>query len=152
MSGRQYLWKFLPGLAMAACIAAASARAAEKPNILFIMSDDHCARAIGAYEMRLAPLNPTPNIDRLAREGMLFTNVFCTNSICTPSRANIITGQYCQRNGVLDLYSVLPPERHFLPAEMRKAGYGNAVIGKWHLKHSPNHFDYYCVIPGQGSY
>ena len=123
-----------------------------RPNIIFIMSDDHCARAIGAYASRLASLDPTPNIDKLAEEGMLFTHVFCTNSICTPSRANIITGQYCQTNGVLDLYSVLPGEKHFLPAEMKKAGYTTAVIGKWHLKNSPQNFDYYCVIPGQGRY
>ena len=123
-----------------------------RPNIIFIMSDDHCARAIGAYASRLASLDPTPNIDKLAEEGMLFTHVFCTNSICTPSRANIITGQYCQTNGVLDLYSELPGNKHFLPAEMKKAGYTTAVIGKWHLKNSPQNFDYYCVIPGQGRY
>ena len=123
-----------------------------KPNILFIMSDDHCARAIGAYGSRLADLDPTPNIDKLASEGMIFSNVFCNNSICTPSRASIITGQYPQTNGVLDLYSVLPPERHYLPLEMKKAGYTTAVIGKWHLKHTPQNFDYYCVIPGQGRY
>ena len=123
-----------------------------KPNIIFIMSDDHCEQAIGAYGSRLAPLNPTPNIDKLAKEGMLFTNVFCVNSICTPSRANIMTGQYCQRNGVFDLYSKLPGDRQYLSGEMQKAGYTTAVIGKWHLKYSPAHFDYYLVIPGQGEY
>jgi len=116
------------------------------------MSDDHCARAIGAYGSRFSSLDPTPNIDKLAEEGMLFTHVFCTNSISTPSRANIMTGQYCQRNGVLDLYSVLPADKHYLSAEMKKAGYTTAVIGKWHLKNAPQNFDYYCVIPGQGSY
>ena len=78
-----------------------------KPNILFIMSDDHCERAIGVYNSRLAKLNPTPNLDRLARKGMIFDNVFCTNSICTPSRASILTGQYSHRNGVFDLYDSL---------------------------------------------
>jgi uncharacterized sulfatase len=116
------------------------------------MSDDHTSQAIGAYGGRLAKLNPTPTIDRLAREGMLFENVFCTNSICTPSRANIMTGQYCQTNGVLDLNGTLPPEKHYLAIEMKKAGYTTAMIGKWHLKQEPAHFDYYCVLPGQGKY
>jgi len=123
-----------------------------KPNVLFIMSDDHTTQAIGAYGSRLAKLNPTPTIDRLAREGMRFDRVFCTNSICTPSRANIMTGQHCQRNGVLDLYSVLPPEKQHLAIEMKKSGYNTAMIGKWHLQQSPIHFDYYCVLPGQGQY
>jgi len=123
-----------------------------KPNVLYIMSDDHTAQAIGAYGSRLARLDPTPTIDRLAREGMIFSNVFCVNSICTPSRANIMTGQQCQRNGALDLYGVLPPERQHLSIEMKKAGYATAMIGKWHLKADPSTFDYYCVLPGQGEY
>ena len=79
------------------------AEPAKRPNILFMMSDDHCARAVGAYGMRLAKLNPTPNLDRLARGGMLFENVFCANSICTPSRATLMTGQYryCMPQGCL---------------------------------------------------
>ena len=123
-----------------------------RPNILFIMSDDHCAQAIGAYGSRLAALNPTPAIDRLAAEGMLFENTFCTNSICTPSRASIMTGQYSQTNGVLTLDERLAPERHYLAIEMKKAGYQTAMIGKWHLKDEPAHFDYYKVLPGQGKY
>ncbi|UCD52604.1 MAG: sulfatase-like hydrolase/transferase [Phycisphaerales bacterium] len=124
----------------------------KRPNILFIMSDDHCAQAIGAYGSRLALLNPTPTIDRLAAEGMLFENAFCTNSICTPSRATIMTGQYSQTNGVLTLDERLAPERHTLAIEMKKAGYQTAMIGKWHLKDEPAHFDYYKVLPGQGKY
>jgi len=127
-------------------------RETSRPNILFIMSDDHCARAIGVYGSRLAKLDPTPNLDRFARKGMLFDNVFCTNSICTPSRASILTGQYSHRNGVYDLYDSLPGEKHYLPKEMQKAGYTTAVIGKWHLKESPEYFDYYSVIAGQGRY
>jgi len=129
--------------------------AAEKegpPNILFIMSDDHTTQAIGAYGDRLASRNPTPNIDALANNGMRFDRVFCHNSICTPSRASIITGQYSQKNGVLDLNGNIPPERQFLPIEMKKAGYQTAMIGKWHLKKEPAAFDYYCVLPGQGEY
>jgi arylsulfatase A-like enzyme len=132
-----------------------SAEAADRgknPNILFIMSDDHTTQAIGAYGSRLAPLNPTPTIDALAGSGMRFDRVFCNNSICTPSRASIITGQYPQTHGVLDLSGAVPPEKQFLPMEMRKAGYQTAMIGKWHLKEEPAAFDYYCVLPGQGKY
>ena len=123
-----------------------------RPNVLFIMSDDHCAQAIGAYGSRLAKLDPTPTIDRLAAEGLLFESAFCTNSICTPSRASIMTGQYSQTNGVLTLDESLPPERHSLAIEMKKAGYRTAMLGKWHLKTEPVHFDDYKVLPGQGKY
>ena len=122
------------------------------PNVLFIMSDDHTTQAIGVYGSRLARLNPTPNIDALARNGMRFDRVFCNNSICTPSRATILTGQYSQTNGVLDLTGNLPAERQYLPIEMNRAGYHTAMVGKWHLKQEPAAFDYYCVLPGQGSY
>ena len=129
----------------------AAKASAERPNIIFIMSDDHAAHAIGAYGGRLAKLNPTPVIDTLARDGVLLENAFCTNSICTPSRACIMTGQYSIVNGVLDLGGSLAPENQYLAIEMRKAGYQTAMIGKWHLKLEPN-FDYYKVLPGQGSY
>ncbi len=124
----------------------------QKPNILFIMSDDHTSQAFGIYGSRLASLNPTPNLDKIGREGMIFDNVFCTNSICTPSRASIITGQYSQTNGVLDLIGSIPTERQYLPSEMKKAGYLTAMIGKWHLKDEPAAFDYYNIFPGQGRY
>jgi len=124
---------------------------AERPNILFIMSDDHAAHAIGAYRGRLAKLNPTPNLDAFAREGTLMENAFCTNSICTPSRACIMTGQYSHVNGVLDLGGRLDGDHQYLAIEMRKAGYLTAMVGKWHLKLEPN-FDYYKVLPGQGKY
>lgn len=129
-----------------------SASAAERPNILFIMSDDHTAHAISAYGGRLAEVAPTPNIDRLASEGALFKNAFCTNSICSPSRACILTGQYCHNNGAFDLAGRVLPEDQMLAIEMGKAGYQTAMIGKWHLKVEPAAFDYYCVLPGQGSY
>lgn len=124
----------------------------KQPNILYIMSDDHTSQAIGAYGSRLAGLNPTPNLDKLAAEGMLFQNAFCNNAICTPSRASIITGQYPQTNGVLDLDIHLDGSRHYLPAELKKLGYSTAIIGKWHLHEEPNNFDFYQVLPGQGKY
>ncbi|MEC9091745.1 MAG: sulfatase-like hydrolase/transferase, partial [Planctomycetota bacterium] len=121
------------------------------PNILFIMSDDHTAQAVGVYATFLKKLNPTPNIDALAKEGIIFENAFCTNGICTPSRACIITGQYNHNNGVFDLGGRIKPPDQMLPIEMKKAGYQTAMIGKWHLKEEPN-FDYYKVLPGQGKY
>lgn len=129
-----------------------SKRQEKPPNILFVMSDDHTTQAIGVYGSRLAKLNPTPNIDALAKNGMRFDRVFCNNSICTPSRASIITSQYSQKNGVLDLNDHLPPDKQYLPMEMKKAGYQTVIIGKWHLKSEPAAFDYYCVLPGQGKY
>ncbi len=123
----------------------------QRPNILFIMSDDHTAQAVGAYATVLKDLNPTPTIDTLAAEGMAFDNAFCTNAICTPSRACIITGQYPHVNGVFDLRGNIPPEKQVLPILFRNAGYQTAMIGKWHLKKEPN-FDYYKVLPGQGKY
>jgi len=123
-----------------------------KPNVLFIMSDDHTFQAVGAYGSRLAKVDPTPVIDSLAANGMRFDRVFCNNSICAPSRASIITGQYSQKNGVTDLGGAVGPESQYLAIEMKKAGYSTAMIGKWHLKKEPAAFDYYCVLPGQGSY
>ena len=123
----------------------------QRPNILFIMSDDHTAQAVGAYATVLKDLDPTPTIDTLAAEGMTFENAFCTNAICTPSRASIITGQYPHVNGVFDLRGNIPPEKQTLPILFREAGYQTAMIGKWHLKKEPN-FDYYKVLPGQGKY
>ena len=122
-----------------------------RPNILFIMSDDHAAHAIGAYGGRLAKLNPTPLIDKLAGEGVIMTRAFCVNAICTPSRACIMTGQYNHINKVYTLREKLAPANHTLAIEMRKGGYQTAMIGKWHLKTEPN-FDYYKVLPSQGKY
>ena len=125
---------------------------ANRPNILFIMSDDHAAHAISAYGGRLAKIAPTPNLDRLANEGAILRNAFCTNSICSPSRASILTGQYSHTNGAVDLSGKVFPGKQMLPLEMKKAGYETAMIGKWHLKVEPKDFDYYCVLPGQGKY
>ena len=129
-----------------------SLAADQRPNILYIMSDDHAAHAISAYGSRLAAIAPTPNLDRLAKEGAMLTNAFCTNSICSPSRACVLTGQYCHVNGAIDLDGHVPPGQQMLAMQMKKAGYQTAMIGKWHLKDEPADFDYYCVLPGQGNY
>ena len=129
-----------------------AANADDRPNILFIMSDDHAAHAVSAYGSRLAKVAPTPNIDRLAKEGAIFTNAFCTNSICSPSRACVLTGQYNHINGSFDLSGKVEPGKQMLAIQMKKAGYETAMIGKWHLKVEPADFDYYCVLPGQGKY
>ena len=98
-----------------------------KPNIIFIMSDDHTSQAVGAYGGRLATLDPTPTIDALAAEGVVLENAFAHNAICTPSRACIMTGQYSAINGCLTLNERLPAERQYLSIEMKKAGYQTAV-------------------------
>ena len=134
------------------CIFCLHSALGKKPNILYIMSDDHAAHGISAYGGRLAQIAPTPNLDRLAKEGALFKNAFCTNSICSPSRACVLTGQYNHTNGAVDLSGKVLPGKQMLAIEMGKAGYETAMIGKWHLKVEPKDFNYYCVLPGQGKY
>ena len=104
-------------IAAALILAATFVEAAKKPNILYIMSDDHAAHAIGAYGGRLAKLNPTPNLDKLASEGVRLSNCFCINSICTPSRATIMTGQYSHANGVTTLKGRFRPIARLSPSK-----------------------------------
>ena len=122
---------------------------AERPNILFIMSDDHASHAIGSYGSRI---NDTPQLDRIAAGGMRFENCFCTNSICAPSRAVILTGRYSHLNGLRDNALAFDGAQLTFPKLLQRAGYQTAMIGKWHLKSDPTGFDYWIVLPGQGSY
>src|SRR5918997_6497978 len=127
--------------------------AEQAPNILFIMSDYHAAHALSCYGSRI---NVTPNLDRIAAGGMRFDNCFCTNAICTPSRASILTGTYNHVNGATTLVTPLDGRQVTFPKLMQAAGYQTAVIGKWHLGHGgihdPQGFDHWSVLPGQGLY
>ena len=129
-------------------LATASVASAAPPNLLFIMSDDHAAHAIGAYG---SMINTTPNLDRLAREGMRFDRVFVTNSICTPSRACILTGQYAHINGV-PVFNRFDSARDTAAKRLQAAGYYTGMIGKWHLGSDPAGFDRWEILPGQGVY
>jgi arylsulfatase A-like enzyme len=124
-----------------------------RPNILFIMSDDHAAQAISAYGHGI---NQTPNIDRLASRGARFDHCYVTNSICTPSRAAILTGTYNHVNGVTSLSTGFNNRMPHVAKHLQHEGYQTAIVGKWHLHEGPQHcptgFDYWSILPGQGEY
>lgn len=127
-------------------------QAADRPNILFIFSDDHAPHAIGAYDGWLKSVNPTPEIDKLAAQGMLFQNSFCTNSICGPSRAVIQTGKHSHKNGFMNNGNSFDWNQQTFPKLLRQAGYTTAIYGKSHLKGEPQGYDDWKVLPGQGLY
>ncbi len=127
--------------------------AAEKPNIVFLFSDDHALAAISAYGSHLKDAAPTPNLDRIAKEGALFRRSYCTNSICGPSRASILTGKHSHKNGFLDNEMCeFDGSQATFPKGLQAVGYETAIVGKWHLASKPTGFDYWEILPGQGSY
>jgi len=121
----------------------------ERPNILFIMSDDHSYQTISAYNDKLIE---TPNLDRIADEGVIFHNSFVGNSICAPSRATMLTGKHTHKNGQINNAVTFDGSQVTFPKLLKAAGYQTALVGKWHLKSDPTGFDYWNVLPGQGQY
>jgi arylsulfatase A-like enzyme len=121
----------------------------QRPNIIYIMSDDHDADAISAYSKKFIS---TPHIDRLAKEGMLFTRNFVSNSICGPVRATLITGQHSHKNGMKDNRTRFDSSKLTMPKIFQQNGYQTAIVGKWHLHSYPTGFDYWKILPGQGLY
>lgn len=124
-----------------------------RPNIVFVLTDDHAAHSIGCYG---SVVNETPRIDEIAEHGCRFDNCFVTNSLCTPSRASILTGAYSHVNGVYSLFTPFDASQPTFVSQLRAAGYRTAMIGKWHMGHGEGHdpqgFDYWDVVPGQGDY
>jgi len=122
---------------------------ATRPNILYIMTDDHAAHMLSAYGSKIAS---TPNLDRIGAEGVRFSNAFCTNSLCAPSRATLLTGKYSHANGLRNNMDTFDGSQQTFPKLLQAAGYETAVVGKWHLKSEPTGFDYWNILPGQGVY
>ena len=128
------------------------AKGAERPNIVWIFSDDHSYQTIGAYGGRLASLNPSPNIDRIAREGIRFDRAYVGNSICAPSRATLLTGKHSHLNGKYDNRDAFNHDQQQFQKILQKSGYQTVMVGKIHLNGKMQGFDYWEVLPGQGKY
>ena len=136
-------------LSLAPTLSTAVRAADSRPNILFIMSDDHGYQAMSCYGSKV---NKTPNLDRIARDGMRFDRCFVTNSICGPSRAVILTGKYNHLNGFERNGRTFNGNQQTVAKLLQKAGYQTAVVGKWHLRSDPIGFDHYHILIGQGPY
>ena len=146
---RNTLIRAISAIVVASLLTACGAEQPSRPNVIFIMSDDHAYQAISAYGYELIE---TPNIDRLADEGLRFDRAFVGNSICSPSRATLLTGKFSHANGLRNNRDIFDGSQQTLQALMRGNGYQTAMIGKWHLKSEPTGFDYWDVLPGQGRY
>lgn len=150
--------KSLLSFAALSCIAATAqaqqkaAAATQRPNIVYIMCDDHAFQCISAYGSPISKLAPTPNIDRIAQRGMRFDRAFVENSLSTPSRACLMTGLYSNQNGQRQLGEGIDTTRTFFTEQLQQAGYQTAVVGKWHMGCDPKGFDYYHIYNDQGQY
>lgn len=150
--------KSLLSFAALSCIAATAqaqqkaAAAPQRPNIVYIMCDDHAFQCISAYGSPISKLAPTPNIDRIAERGMRFDRAFVENSLSTPSRACLMTGLYSNQNGQRQLGEGIDTTRTFFTEQLQQAGYQTAVVGKWHMGCDPKGFDYYHIYNDQGQY
>ena len=143
----------LPGYLNQAKAAGQNGASGDRPNIIWLYADDHAVQALSAYGGRLAELAPTPNLDRLASQGMLFQESCVANSICAPGRACVLTGKHSHKNGIkTNRHSGFKFNQPTFPAMLRENGYTTALFGKWHLKSLPQGFDDYAVLPGQGRY
>lgn len=149
MTIKNIIFLFFLSSFLLSCADDPSMNGSTKPNIIFIMSDDHAYQAVSAYNNGLIE---TPNIDRIADQGIRFANSFVTNSICAPSRAVILTGKFSHLNGVKGNSEVFDGNQQTFPKLLQQQGYQTAMIGKWHLKSDPTGFDYWNVLPGQGDY
>ena len=146
------VYRWLAALGLAAVVGTAGAPAAERPNIVLIFSDDHAWQAISAYGEERHLLD-TPNIDRLAQEGVRFDRCLVPNSICGPSRATVLTGKYSHMNGFYNnTNSRFDSSQQTFVKLLQQAGYQTAIFGKWHLVSNPTGFDYWHILPGQGVY
>lgn len=146
------LYPILPllfSMLLFACHKPVSTSAPKRPNIIFIMTDDHSRQAVSAYSNKLLQ---TPNIDKLAQEGLLFKNAFVTNSICGPARAVVLTGKFSHKNGFRDNFDTFDGSQPTVPKYLSSAGYYTAIVGKWHLKSVPQGFNEYSVLIDQGEY
>ncbi|HBH48191.1 MAG TPA: sulfatase [Bacteroidales bacterium] len=146
---KQFMAALSIALLLIGCKNSPQDNTAERPNIIFIMSDDHAYQALSAYESSLIK---TPNLDKLARQGMRFDRAFVSNSICSPSRAVALTGKFSHLNSVKDNLDIFDSTQVTFPKILQQNGYETAIVGKWHLKSEPTGFDFWKVLPDQGDY